>query len=180
MSRNLILQLLEVCDYLGLAINMKKQPVMVTGELPMTHFLLIYISHLFLFLPAPTTIIPATPLHGPNSFQHPLTFRAKTLCSITAVAISAHADSSCARAEAFASVTSINLKLPFFHSCPFSWNLSNLCNFKIFCPSANSGRISRLVQEGQAGKKADGHRFQSHFFKEPSLQWSIMAIKGCS
>lgn len=113
---HLILQLLEVCDYLGLVINMKKQPVMVTGQLTMTDLLLIYILHLFLFLSAPIT---ATPLHSPNSFQRPLTFRTKTLCSVTAVAISAHADSSCACAEAFASVTSINMKLQFFHSGPF-------------------------------------------------------------
>ena len=46
---------------------------MVTAELIMTGFPLIYILHLFLFLPAPTAIISATPLHTPNSLPCALT-----------------------------------------------------------------------------------------------------------
>lgn len=60
------LQLLEACDYLGIAICIKKKPVQLIAELIMTGFLLTYILHLLLFLPARTAITSATPLHTPN------------------------------------------------------------------------------------------------------------------
>lgn len=40
---------------------------MVKTELIMTGFLFTYILHLFVFLPAPTTITSATPLPTPDS-----------------------------------------------------------------------------------------------------------------